>query len=592
MTELPGRTSVDTSLLPLHGVQDKRPRRLTREVVTIGRARGCDIGLEGPDISTLHCLLFRTPEGWRIRDCGSRTGTRVNGGPAREQLLMDGDVLHLGQFSFRVQQAPALRLEERPEPDSRVQAKLERSRRRLAEMALRWRRRVQAGVHAAAALDEAGLRRKEGELKARIRTYDNRLSQLEAAERELEGEKDSLRQERESHLERVRKVEGDLARRLEEVAEEIQQRRRDFQQRCLQEEGETRRRHAEEVRERLAEIQHREDQLAEGLRNLETRERAAAEKSAELEALADRLRREREDLMKEAPANRNGRPEETHPRDDLLEAEAALREQRKDLLRMMEQLKEMQQAIRAQQTVDVAALQRDNAELARMVEDLRTRPALEEVAALQRENVELARLVEELQARPVPAAETVGDGSLDLAMLQEMAALRDETDKLRGLLEERIKEGEVLRQALKDRNEVIARMEKNAASQPGGSLGSLDLDGFEAELTRERQQLEKDKAKLNAEIDQLRLRNQELDEATREMEMELSRERAELARERQRLDRMREEIRAETERGQREATMRESLAPVQKLREEIQGKKGSANGLSDRLAGFRNRLND
>ena len=69
----------------------------------------------------------------------------------------------------------------------------------------------------------------------------------------------------------------------------------------------------------------------------------------------------------------------------------------------------------------------------------------------------------------------------------------------------------------------------------------------------------------------MRSRNDELDEATREMELEMSRERAELARERQRLERLREEARLELERVQREAGVRDRLAPVQKLREEMTG---------------------
>jgi hypothetical protein len=125
----------------------------------------------------------------------------------------------------------------------------------------------------------------------------------------------------------------------------------------------------------------------------------------------------------------------------------------------------------------------------------------------------------------------------------------------------------------------------------------FDLAAYETELNRYRQQLETDRAKLNSEIEQLRQRNQELDEATREMEMELSRERAELARERTRLDRMREEVKGELERVQRDGTMRQNLAPVHKLRDEITQRKagnGAApqpdDNLNDRLRTLRNRL--
>ncbi len=110
------------------------------------------------------------------------------------------------------------------------------------------------------------------------------------------------------------------------------------------------------------------------------------------------------------------------------------------------------------------------------------------------------------------------------------------------------------------------------------------MESFEAELHQERQHLEAERAKFNKEIDQLRLRNAELDEATREMEMEMSKERAELARERIRLDRLREEVRNEVERVQRDAPIRESLASVNKLREEITQKNGGQGGGGARLA--------
>ncbi len=60
-----------------------------------------------PEISTLHCLLYRTAEGYRVRDCGSRTGTRVNGDVPRPGVLAAGDVLQIGPFSFTVTIPPA-----------------------------------------------------------------------------------------------------------------------------------------------------------------------------------------------------------------------------------------------------------------------------------------------------------------------------------------------------------------------------------------------------------------------------------------------------------------------------------------------------
>ena len=121
-------------------------------------------------------------------------------------------------------------------------------------------------------------------------------------------------------------------------------------------------------------------------------------------------------------------------------------------------------------------------------------------------------------------------------------------------------------------------MKNQSQVQPAGAPENVDLESFEAELNQYRQQLESDRAKLNKEIEHLRIATRELDEATREMEMAMSKERAELARERIRLDRLREEVRNELERVQRDAGMRESLAPVNKLREEINQKKVHRQG--------------
>jgi chromosome segregation ATPase len=92
---------------------------------------------------------------------------------------------------------------------------------------------------------------------------------------------------------------------------------------------------------------------------------------------------------------------------------------------------------------------------------------------------------------------------------------------------------------------------------------------YEAELNEFRRQMETDRQALDKDIEQFRTRTAELHEAVRDAELELSRERAQLARERLQLDRLREEIRQELERGQRDASHHHHLAPVQRLKEEL-----------------------
>jgi len=142
---------------------------------------------------------------------------------------------------------------------------------------------------------------------------------------------------------------------------------------------------------------------------------------------------------------------------------------------------------------------------------------------------------------------------------------------------------------------LLEELRQQPSETPKAPAPVTDISTYEAELNDFQRQLENDRKKLNTEIEQLRARNVEMDEATREMELELSRERAELARERQRLDRLREEARLELERVQREAGVRDRLAPVQKLREEITGGTAGSTedaGLANRLRGFRAKLSD
>jgi CBS domain-containing protein len=97
-----------------------------RRTCLVGRAEDCDLRLpNGPgfcDVSRHHCLLHLDPPALRVRDLGSRNGTRVNGtqighptgrdGPPDAPPvflagyeLRDGDELEVGHTVFRVRGA-------------------------------------------------------------------------------------------------------------------------------------------------------------------------------------------------------------------------------------------------------------------------------------------------------------------------------------------------------------------------------------------------------------------------------------------------------------------------------------------------------
>ena len=85
-----------------HGNTSKKWFALTRKGMGLGRAHGCDIQLDSPEVSGLHCILSRAPGELIVRDCNSRVGTRVNGAKVREIALHNGDVVQIGTFSFEV----------------------------------------------------------------------------------------------------------------------------------------------------------------------------------------------------------------------------------------------------------------------------------------------------------------------------------------------------------------------------------------------------------------------------------------------------------------------------------------------------------
>lgn len=581
------------ALVPLFGGHDKKPRTLERDVMSVGRARGCDVILEAPDVSTLHCLVYRTPEGFRIRDCGSRTGTRVNGTAVRNHLLHDEDVVQVGPFSFKFRdpERAGRARERRPERE-----RLEQARRNLTRLALTWRRRCRDLLSHPQG-DRVDLKRHEAELKARIRAYDNRANQLEEAERELDEERRRLGRERDEQQERVQKVEQELGRRLEDVEKDVQKRWAEFQARCTVEEH-----RLDDWSRRLQdEAQRLEVDRAEAARGapaglepvslpgLETDElrRQLTAAQEELTQGRERMRHERDELSREREDIMQMRERWTaqesetatfleRQRQALQEAEAALKEQRLELSRMMSELRDLQQAIRAQQQVDVPALQKENEELRALALEWRER-----AAALEKAQAPEDAVLGQLRALAAEEEQKAQAAAVEAARA-EAGRAREEADELRRHLS-------ALEKTLAERDRQPQEPGRGVDRTKTPSSAAVDLETYENELNQYRKQIETDRARLNGELEQLRQKNAELDEATREMEMELSRERAELARERIRLDRLREEVRAENERMQRDAGMRESLAPVQKLREQLNGKKAPAdNRVSDRLRSFRN----
>lgn len=93
--------SIEQSIFLLRkGTGSKRATSYTE--FSIGRAKESDIRIVDFAISRNHALIEIQSDGYAIRDCKSRNGTRLNGVKisATNYTLKDGDVITLGRYDF------------------------------------------------------------------------------------------------------------------------------------------------------------------------------------------------------------------------------------------------------------------------------------------------------------------------------------------------------------------------------------------------------------------------------------------------------------------------------------------------------------
>ena len=161
------------TLIVQHGNTPRKYRRLEKEVLVLGRAPGCDLSLEAPEVAPVHCVIVRAADGWRVRDCTGRGGTRLNGGSVQDAVLCDEDVLQVGSFSFAFHLPP----ERRPAIDA---ARLQRSRQSFARLALRLRGRLRKAAAEVAARVEERLAARQDELDRQAEELDALRNDLDA----------------------------------------------------------------------------------------------------------------------------------------------------------------------------------------------------------------------------------------------------------------------------------------------------------------------------------------------------------------------------------------------------------------------------
>jgi Nif-specific regulatory protein len=72
----------------------------------LGRGLECGVVLSDPLCSRVHCEIEHLPDGWLLRDAGSRNGTFLNGQKIDEARLVEGAEVRIGSISFAFRESP------------------------------------------------------------------------------------------------------------------------------------------------------------------------------------------------------------------------------------------------------------------------------------------------------------------------------------------------------------------------------------------------------------------------------------------------------------------------------------------------------
>jgi Protein of unknown function (DUF3662)/Inner membrane component of T3SS, cytoplasmic domain len=90
------REDADGGFLAELVLTDGRRVQIGTEPLVIGRLPECGVVLADSNVSRRHAQLRRAGESVVLTDLGSTNGTRVNGAPIRERILVSGDEVSVG----------------------------------------------------------------------------------------------------------------------------------------------------------------------------------------------------------------------------------------------------------------------------------------------------------------------------------------------------------------------------------------------------------------------------------------------------------------------------------------------------------------
>jgi hypothetical protein len=316
-------------LIVQQGPTAQKHRGLLLSANTVGQARGCDVVLDAPEVSSLHCLITRGPEGLSIRDCSSRTGTFVNEKRIWEAPLHDGDLVTIGSFTLQVYLpasclVPANGVGAVARPET-----LDKDRQALAQEAKRCEELKQA-----LAARQNELTRQEGALRDQLRDHDQKKLQLEEAQKQLDLDREAVIAESKNLEGQVQQVEQELGQRQAQVEADVQTRLQECDRQCEE------RKQALTAREN--ELAGKEESLRNRLQEYEQRKLQLVETQQQLDLDRETLTADREALTAESQ-NLEERAQQVE------KAEQELRDRQPQLEERTQQVEKAEQELRDRQ---------------------------------------------------------------------------------------------------------------------------------------------------------------------------------------------------------------------------------------------------
>lgn len=85
----------------IHTPLGDRTQPLDAQPLTIGRHADNRVVVSDTLASRFHCVVEKTPVGWRVRDLDSSNGTRLNGVPVNGAMLRPGDIIAIGSTTLK-----------------------------------------------------------------------------------------------------------------------------------------------------------------------------------------------------------------------------------------------------------------------------------------------------------------------------------------------------------------------------------------------------------------------------------------------------------------------------------------------------------